>query len=117
MVSGSSPPSLNKNWCGDENDKKNVSRHGFLDTMVTHDGPLFYLADFEKFAHDYDSGHITESYRYPQANGEVERMLQTSRCVILTSKDPYLALRAYRATPGILISSPAGILMGEHPQA
>lgn len=39
-------------------------------------------------------------------------MVQTIKRLILKSKDPYLALLAYRATPGILGPSPAEILMG-----
>lgn len=81
---------------------------------MTDNGPQFSCTESDRFAYDYGFCHVTASPRYPQANGEVERMVQTIRRLVLKSKDPYLALLAYRATPGILGTSPAEILMGRH---
>lgn len=92
--------------------KSIFARHGIPETVVTDNGPQFSCSQFEQFANDYGFGHITVSPRYPQANGEIERMVQTIKRLVLKSEDPYLALLAYRATPGIVGLSPAEILMG-----
>nr|XP_037284967.1 uncharacterized protein K02A2.6-like [Rhipicephalus microplus] len=92
--------------------KSIFARHGPPKIVVTDNEPQFSCTEFEKFVHDYSFGHVTASPRYPQANGEVERMVQTIRRLILKFKDSYLALLAYRTTPGVLGCSPAEILMG-----
>lgn len=92
--------------------KSIFARHGIPECVVTDNGPQFVATDFEQFARAYGFRHVTVSPRHPQGNGEVERMVQTIKNLILKSKDPYLALLAYRATPGVLVVSPAEILMG-----
>ncbi|XP_072146220.1 uncharacterized protein [Dermacentor andersoni] len=71
-----------------------------------------FAAEFQSFARDYGFRTVTTSPRYPQANGEVERMVQTIKRLIVKAKDPYLSLLAYRDTPGPLGKSPAELLMG-----
>lgn len=92
--------------------KSIFARHGIPECVVTDNGPQFACNEFEQFAVSYGFRHVTVSPRHPQGNGEVERMVQTVKHLVLKSQDPYLALLAYRATPGILGVSPAEILMG-----
>ncbi|XP_037565213.1 uncharacterized protein K02A2.6-like [Dermacentor silvarum] len=46
------------------------------------------------------------------SNGEVERMVRTVKDLLLKADDLYLALLAYRDTPGVIGVSPAQLLMG-----
>ena len=40
--------------------------------------------------------NVTSSLRYAQSNGQVERMVQTEKKMIIKSDDPYLAMMSYR---------------------
>lgn len=87
-------------------------RHGIPECVVTDNGPQFVATEFGQFAVSYGFRHVTVSPRQPQDNGEVERMVQTVKHLLLKSKDAHLVLLAYRSTPGILGVSPAEIIMG-----
>ena len=52
------------------------------------------------------------SPRYPQSNGEVERVVQTVTSVLKKEKDPAKALLAHRSTPLGCEYSPSELLMG-----
>ncbi|UYV63681.1 SETMAR [Cordylochernes scorpioides] len=67
---------------------------------------------FKEFAHDYGFTHVTSSPRYPQSNGFIESFVKIVKERISKSKDPYLALLAYRATPLANGFSPAELSMG-----
>ena len=58
--------------------------------------------------------HITSSPHYPQSNGLAERMVKTVKQLLIMTKDPFIALLSYRATPlpwcGL---SPGELLMGK----
>ena len=58
---------------------------------------------------------MTSSPRFPQSNGQVERMVQTIKGRMKHSIDPHLAVLSYRATPlpwcGL---SPSELSMGRH---
>ncbi len=57
--------------------------------------------------------HTTNSPRYPQSNGEVERAVRTAKDMILKKEnDPTKALLAYRSTPLASVHSYAELLMG-----
>lgn len=92
--------------------KSIFARHGIPDTVISDNGPQFASTAFENFAEVYGFRHITSSPRYPQSNGEVERMVRTIKDMFKKANDPYLALLAYRNTPGICGYSPAELLMG-----
>lgn len=92
--------------------KSIFARHGIPDVVFSDNGTQFVSSEFQCFAREYGFQHVTSSPRYPQANGEVERMVQTIKSLIKKSSDPYLALLDYRDTPGPLGKSPAELLMG-----
>ncbi|XP_037270275.2 uncharacterized protein LOC119161872 [Rhipicephalus microplus] len=92
--------------------KSTFARHGIPVTVVSDNGPQFFCKAFEDFAKTYGFKHVTSSPRYPQSNGEAERMVRTIKELFLKATDPFLALLAYRNTPGVSGYSPAQLLMG-----
>ena len=88
------------------------SRHGIPETVISDNGPQYTSAKFVKFAQDWGFSHITSSPKYPQSNGEAERMVQTVKHLLTKSDEPQAALLAYRSTPLENGYSPAEILMG-----
>lgn len=92
--------------------KSVFARHGIPEMVVTDNGPQFVSAEFAAFAASYGFYHVTSSPRYPQSNGAAERTVQTVKRLLEKSVDPYLALLAYRDSPGPWGTSPAQLLMG-----
>lgn len=92
--------------------KSFFSRHGIPEIVVSDNGSQFVSGEFKLFAREYGFRSVTSSPRYPQANGEVERMVKTIKTLIIKARDPYISLLAYRDTPGPLGKSPAELLMG-----
>ena len=88
------------------------ARHGIPEQLISGNGPQFSSTLFSKFAKHYGFTHMLTSPQYPQANGEVERMVQTVKNLLKKTPDPYKALMAYRATPLESGLSPAELLMG-----
>lgn len=62
-------------------------------------GAQFVPQEYRLFARNDGFRALTSSPRYPQANGEVERVVQTVKYLITKAKDRYLSLLAYRDTP------------------
>ena len=92
--------------------KSIFARHGIPAEVRTDNGPQFSAAMFHQFASEWGFVHTTSSPRYPQSNGEAERAVRTVKSLMQKSKDPYLALMAYRATPLNNGHSPSELLMG-----
>jgi len=88
------------------------ARHGIPEQLIPDNGPQFPSTSFAKFTEDYGFTHILTSPRYPQANGEVERAVQTVKNLLKNTSDPYKALMANRATLLENSLSPAELLMG-----
>jgi len=89
------------------------ARHGILEVLRSDNGPQFASKEFADFAKAYGFQHITSSPKYPQSNGQAERMVQTIKAMLKRPGDPQLAMLSYRATPlpwcGL---SPAELCMG-----
>ena len=93
--------------------KSIFARHGVPEVVRSDNGPQFSAEEFAKFSSSFGFQHVTSSPRYPQSNGQVERMVQTVKRMIQKSQDPYLAVMSYRATPHPWCNlSPAELLMG-----
>ena len=92
--------------------KSMFARHGIRDQLVSNNGLQFLSNALAQFAEEYALTHTTTSPRYPQANSEVERAVQTVKHLLKKAQDPYRALLAYRATPLESGLCPAELLMG-----
>lgn len=88
------------------------ARHSIPEQLISDNGLQFSSTSFSKFAEDYGFTHILTSPQYPQANGKVERAVQTVKNLLKKTPDPYKALMAYRATPLESGLSLAELLMG-----
>ncbi len=88
------------------------ARYGISEELRSDNSPQFSANEFAHFAKEYDFRHTTSSPKYPQANGEPERAVQTVKMIYTKSEDPFLGLLAYRSTPLENGYSPAELLMG-----
>ena len=59
--------------------KSIFARHGISEVVRSDNGPQFSAEEFTKFANCFGFQHVTSSPRYPQSNGQVERMVQTEK--------------------------------------
>ncbi|KAL0190869.1 hypothetical protein M9458_013567 [Cirrhinus mrigala] len=87
--------------------KEAFAHHGYPETVVSDNGP-------QLFAEESCFTHVMSSPRYPQANGEAERAVQTVKCLWKKDTDQTRALLAYRATLLEHGYSPAQLLMGRN---
>ncbi|CAC5370731.1 unnamed protein product [Mytilus coruscus] len=67
---------------------KLMSRFGYIDELVSDNGPQFSSLEFKRFATEYGFKHTTSSPHYAQSNGQAERSVQTIKKLIMKSKDP-----------------------------
>lgn len=91
--------------------KSIFGRHGIPETLISDNGPQFSASEFANFASEYGFTHVTSSPLYPQSNGEIERAVATVKSLLQKSKDPYMAMLAYRSTPLEQGYSPAELQM------
>ncbi|KAK3782887.1 hypothetical protein RRG08_002516 [Elysia crispata] len=92
--------------------KSIFATHGIPEVVMSDNGPQFASAEFQKFTREFGFTHTTSSPRYPQANGEAERAVQTVKNLLRKATDPYVALLMYRATPLQNGLAPSELLMG-----
>ncbi|GBO34013.1 Transposon Ty3-I Gag-Pol polyprotein [Araneus ventricosus] len=95
--------------------KSIFSRHGIPDVVRSDNGPQFdpvKTVEFKDFSQSYGFTHISSSPKFSQSNGLIEAAVKTVKARIKKSRDPYLALMAYRATPLENGFSPSELLMG-----
>jgi hypothetical protein len=88
-----------------------MSRYGYVDEVITDNGPQFGSAEFKSFATEYGFRHVASSPHYPQSNGQAERMVQTIKNLIIKAKDPHKAILDYRNTPLDMGLSPAQLFL------
>lgn len=93
--------------------KSTFSRHGIPEVVRSDNGPQFSSLEFARFSNSFEFQHLISSPKFPQSNGQVERMVKTVKEMLRKSKDPYVALLSYRATPLPWCKlSPAELCMG-----
>ena len=56
--------------------KRLFSRYGIPKLVISDNGPEFIGNAYQKFSEKWDFIHITSSPRYPESNGQVERVIQ-----------------------------------------
>ena len=79
------------------------SEYGWLDTIVSDNGPCYMAEAFTKTMQEYRVNHITSSPHYPQSNGLAEKFVQTVKSLFYKAReegvDLYKALMIYHNTP------------------
>ena len=95
--------------------KSIFEEHGILSKLVTGNDTQFTSALFQEFRETYGFNHVTTSPYYPQANGFIERSVQTVKNLLQKCKesgaDPHLAILGLHSNPlDHNIASPAELL-------
>ena len=67
--------------------KRQFAMHGIPVKVLSDNDPQYSSVEFDEFATEYGFKHVTTSPHYPQANGEVERMVQTIKKLWQKNKD------------------------------
>ncbi|XP_037555523.1 uncharacterized protein K02A2.6-like [Dermacentor silvarum] len=88
--------------------KSVFAHHGIPRLVRSDNGPQFAAREISAFADSCGFRHVTSSPHFPQSKGEV----RTVKDLLRKADDPYLALLAYRDTPGVNGVSAAQLLMG-----
>ena len=82
--------------------KSIFAHHGIPERLVC-DNISFTSRQFHSFAADWDLAVKTASPKFPQANDQSERTIQTIKQILRKAyednRDPYIALLQYRNTP------------------
>jgi len=83
--------------------KSIFEEHGIPNKLVTGNDTQFTSALFQEFCSTYGFTHLTTSPYYLQANGFIERTVQTVKNLLQKCKesgaDPHLAMLCLRSTP------------------
>ena len=83
--------------------KSIFEEHGIPNKLITGNDTQFTASAFQKFREQYGFEHVTTSPYYPQANGFIERNVQTVKNLLQKCKesgaDPHLAMLCLRTTP------------------
>ena len=95
--------------------KSAFARHGIPSEVISDNGPQYSSKDFKSFAGLWEFKHTTTSPLNRQANGLVEKAVQTVKNLLTKAKqdnrDPYLGLLEYRNAPIDDVASPTQLLM------
>ena len=83
--------------------KKQFSRHGIPNDLITDNGPQLVSKAFEEFAENWEFTHTTSSPGYPKRNGKAESAVKVVKTLKKKAADAktefWLALLEYRNTP------------------
>ena len=95
--------------------KSIFEEHGIPNKLITGNDTQFTSTAFKDFSRRYGFAHITTSPYYPQANGFIERNVQTVKNLLQkcneSGADPHLAMLCLRTTPiDYGLPSPAELL-------
>ena len=63
------------------------SKYGWLDTLVSNNGPCYTPELFTNLMQEYSVNHITSSLHYPQLNGLAEKFVQIVKNLFYKAKD------------------------------
>ena len=76
---------------------------GIPEKLISDNGMQYSSAEFRAFSAKYGFEHVTSSPLYPQANGFIERTVQTIKRLFTKAKesghDPHLVMLCLRTTP------------------
>ena len=76
--------------------KKQFSRHGIPDTVVSDNGSQFTSQEFHEFSLEWEFNHVTSSPHYTKSNGKAESSVKVVKQLFKKAyrdgKDPWLAL-------------------------
>ena len=82
--------------------KQILAKYGWLDTIVSDNGPCYANEIFKGLMKEYKVNHITSSCHYPQSNGLAEKYVQIIKNLFYKAKkegqDLYKCLMTYRNT-------------------
>ena len=93
--------------------KSVFSRHGIPEEVRSDYRPQYSSQEFAAFSKAYNFKHVTSSPRYPQSNGQAERMVHTVKKILRQSNDIHKGLLVYRSIPMPRCNlSPAELSMG-----
>ncbi|GBM04443.1 hypothetical protein AVEN_35608-1 [Araneus ventricosus] len=96
-------------------EKSILSHHGIPDVVHSDNCSQFdpvKTVEFKDFAKNYGFTYISSTPKFSQSNGLIETAVKIVKARIKKSRDLYLALMAYHATPLENSFSPSELLMG-----
>ena len=70
------------------------ARQGLPEEVRSDNGPQYASAEFTHLGKEWGFKHKTSCPLFPQANGEVERAVKTTKCLLKKEKDPTKRLLA-----------------------
>ncbi|UYV71034.1 K02A2.6-like [Cordylochernes scorpioides] len=83
--------------------KKNFSRHGIPETLITDNGPQFISREFQKFLKTWKVVQIINSPYHSQSNGKAESAVKYAKMLVKKAKheqeDLWLAILEWRNIP------------------
>ena len=83
--------------------KQISAEYGWLDTIISDNGPCYTSEIFKGLMKEYQVNHITSSPHYLKSNGLAEKYVQIVKNLLHKAKeegqDPHKCLMVYRNTP------------------
>ena len=76
-----------------------LARHEICEYFHSDGGTYYTSSSFKEFAKQYDIEIITNSTKFAQSNGMIERHVGTIKNMLKKAENLYIALLTYRTTP------------------